>query len=235
MKFHEAMNELKPKEILIDIERVPSGTHFSVLAFSESDDGMLIGDMLDTALTISEGIAAARKRYHNNAPREIYLSRDRALLAIKKVPTHKYLCHVYYQDGNGHARHEIYAETPQEAFEQLLVEIKDDIDPEEDSKPRCSCEQVTGILIEAARPLLPNQHPDTPPLWYTVAAWKAKRKVVIEWEPQVTDEDQAASEAKWAEAFATAQAMCSGSCAVSMKAVVTSVTEFGCTGTMIPV
>ena len=236
MKLHEAMSELKPKEILIDIERVPSGTHFSVLAFSEGDDGILIGDTVQASVdTILQGIAAARKQYHNNVPRLIYASEDRAFIAIKQVPIHKHLCHVYYQDGNGHASHEIYAETPQEAFEQLLVEIKDDVDPEEDSKPRCSCEQVTDILIEAARPLLPNQHPDTPPLWYTAAAWKAKRKVVTEWEPQVTDEDQAASEAKWAEAFATAQAMCSGSCAASMKAVVTNVTEFGCTGTMIPV
>lgn len=143
--------------------------------------------------------------------------------------TEKYICHVYYERGNGHACHRICARSPKEAFDKLLVEIKDDVDAEEESQPRLLDEQVNGIAIEVVLPLNPGQHPDTPPLCRGVAYWKPVRKIVTEWvEELADDEGEKASKVSTAQAFAQCMAP------PGMKAVVTSVTEFGVTGTIVP-
>jgi hypothetical protein len=152
MNIIEEISKLDSED-LIEVRREKPGGKFIVSIITGYYKGSITSDVIGTADTTIAGISLASKRYHGNRPRCIHATTDYAMVAFKTAPINKYLCHVYYEGGNGHNGRHIYAENPNEAFRLLLHEITDDVEPGKKDNPRYPRKQIDSILIEAYHPL----------------------------------------------------------------------------------
>lgn len=143
---------------------------------------------------------------------------------------HRYLCSAVYVDGNGSNRYTIDAASAEDAFKATLERLRESgVDPEREHRAVSGEEAVDCIIVEASRPLKPGQHPGTPPLWYTVAIWSLERRILAEWE-RADEEPEGPHHVFPDQAKSVAQALAGP----NYEARVTSVTEFGTTGTLVP-
>jgi hypothetical protein len=228
------LHKLQPNEKLVEISKTTSGK-YSVEVITDTGEGMLGGDCIALCDRMPEGILRASAHFHSNKPRLLSATADRVCVAFRDKPTHRYICHVWFIGGEGEMRYTIDAESAEEAFEKTLESLQEDaVDPEREHKAIEGEEAIESIDIEAASPLKPGQHPDTPPLWNVVGTWVPVPRRGVDWVRQIPQEPEAEQQHKFKMTPAEATAFAQAYAPPGTVAKVMEVTEFGTTGTYVP-
>ena len=117
-------------EAIVIVEKASNGQY---QAFLEENGPGGTRKSLCTEDSVMGCLVAVSDMYHEGVPRVVSLTTEKGVFAFKKAKVNKYLCHVYYEDGNTHGRHFVKAETVEKAFQTLLQELKEEDD--QDARP----------------------------------------------------------------------------------------------------